>query len=88
MNTAMTRAAQAFGGYAGLARALSVSAPSVHEWASGRRPVPSKRCVQIERMTMGAVRRWDLRPHDWHEQWPELVGHPDAPPVPAEAGAA
>ena len=42
--------------------------------------------VAIERATDGAVRRWDLRPDDWHRIWPELVGMDGAPPVPeAEA---
>ena len=38
--------------------------------------------VALERETAGAVRRWDLRPHDWHLIWPELVGAEGAPPVP------
>lgn len=33
----------------------------------------------IEGETAKAVRRWDLRPSDWHLIWPELIGHPDAP---------
>ena len=24
---------------------------------------------------------WDLRPHDWHVIWPELVGAVGAPPI-------
>ncbi len=71
-----------------LARALGVSDVTVSHWRNDIKAPAAKRCAQIERMTNGAVRRWDLRPHDWHEHWPELVGHPDAPPVPAEAGAA
>lgn len=42
----------------------------------------------LEQATGGAVRRWDLRPIDWQKIWPELVSHPDAPPVPVETGAA
>ena len=45
-------------------------------------------CTDIERESGGAVRRWDLRPDDWRRIWPEIIAHPDAPPVPAEAGAA
>ena len=45
-------------------------------------------CADIERESSGAVRRWDLRHDDWRRIWPELLEHPDAPPVPAEAGAA
>jgi hypothetical protein len=29
--------------------------------------------------------RWDLRPHDWHLVWPELVGIEGAPQLPQEA---
>lgn len=39
----------------------------------------------IERQSAGVVRRWDLRPDDWHRVWPELVGVEGAPPVPAES---
>lgn len=42
--------------------------------------------VNIDQATDGAVRRWDLRPDDWHRIWPELVGTDGAPDVPqAEA---
>ena len=40
--------------------------------------------VELERATAGAVRRWDLRPTDWHRIWPELIGTEGAPAVPAE----
>lgn len=30
-------------------------------------------CVLIEKNSAGAVRRWDLRPDDWHLIWPELI---------------
>ena len=33
----------------------------------------------------GTVKRWDLRPDDWHRIWPELIGA-DGAPEPAEAG--
>lgn len=49
----------------------------------------SKKCgiplaVALERETGGAVRRWELR-DDWWALWPELVGAPGAPAVPAVA---
>lgn len=44
-------------------------------------------CVLIERATAGDVRRWDLRPDDWHLIWPELIGQPGAPAVQAKAAA-
>lgn len=30
------------------------------------------------------VRRWDLRPADWHRIWPELIGAEGAPVLPTE----
>lgn len=53
----------------------------VSQWCAGLKPVPIERCVDIERATAGAVRRWDLRPDDWHRIWPELIDHRDAPAI-------
>lgn len=58
----------------------------VRQWQHGyadRQPSPEY-SVAIERATEGAVRRWDLRPHDWHLIWPELIGMEGAPSLPAE----
>lgn len=44
-------------------------------------------CVAVERESCGAVRRWDMRPDDWHLIWPELVGADGAPAVPAAEAA-
>lgn len=41
----------------------------------------AENCVSIEKATDGAVRRWDLRPDDWHRIWPELIGAEGAPAV-------
>lgn len=41
-------------------------------------------CSRIEYETEQSVMRWDLRPNDWWQIWPELIAHPDAPPIPAE----
>lgn len=40
----------------------------------GQRKAGEKLCVAIERESRGAVTRRDLRPDDWQEIWPELVG--------------
>lgn len=37
--------------------------------------------VAIERHSLGAVRRWELRRDDWHLIWPELIGAEGAPRV-------
>lgn len=39
--------------------------------------------VHIDRESNGAVRRWELRPDDWHKHWPELIGIKDAPTIPS-----
>lgn len=37
--------------------------------------------VNVERETGAQVRRWEMRPLDWHLIWPELVGAEGAPQV-------
>ncbi len=39
--------------------------------------------VRLESASSGVIHRWDLRPHDWHLIWPELVGTDGAPPAPS-----
>lgn len=56
-----------------LSREINISISILNEWVSGKRPIPLKRCVQIEKTTNGAVTRKDLRPDDWIEIWPELA---------------
>lgn len=58
----------------------------IRQWRHGyaaRQPSPEY-AVAIEVATAGAVRRWDLRPDDWHRIWPELIGAEGAPQI-AEA---
>lgn len=66
-----------------LAARIGVSEAQLRQWQhgyAGRQPSPAN-CVAIERETGNRVRRWDLRPNDWHLIWPELIGQPGAPPV-------
>ena len=69
---------------AAIAAAVRVHPVMVSQWAAGVKAVPAERASEIERATGGAVRRWDLRPDDWHRIWPELIGAEGAPPVPEE----
>lgn len=85
MNAAIQRAIGVMGSVSALAKALGVTSSAAVQWRDNDRPIPIERCVQIEQLTAGAVRRWDLRPDDWHRIWPELVGADGAPPVPAES---
>jgi DNA-binding transcriptional regulator YdaS (Cro superfamily) len=67
------RDASAFVGSASeLARRLDVPAMTVSQWATGKRPVPIIRCVEIEELTGGVVTRKQLRPDDWWQIWPDL----------------
>ena len=65
-----------------VARALSVPPAWLSQMAAGRRPVPPQLVAEIERLSAGAVRRWNLRPLDWHRIWPELIGDDGAPELP------
>lgn len=67
-----------------VAARAGVTAAFVSQIANGARGVPAERAADIEHATEGAVRRWDLRPDDWHRIWPELIGAEGAPAVPAE----
>ena len=67
-----------------LAGKLGVSQGLIHQWVNEKTLVKPSRCVEIERVTHRQVMRWDLRPNDWWQIWPELIAHPDAPSVPAE----
>lgn len=58
-----------------LARTLGISSVYLLQVAArqdGRQAAPEL-CVRIEVTTERAVRRWDLRPDDWHRIWPELI---------------
>lgn len=45
----------------------------------GYRQCDPELAVNVERESGATVRRWDLRPGDWHLIWPELVGVHGAP---------
>ena len=86
-SSAMEAACQIAGGAVALSRELGVTVGAVNHWRTGVRPFPFERCVQIERITAGRVRRWDLRPDDWDRVWPELIGAPGAPKIKRSATA-
>jgi DNA-binding transcriptional regulator YdaS (Cro superfamily) len=66
-----------------VAKASGLSTSFLSQVARGKRPIPAEHCASIEQATGGAVRRWHLRPADWHRVWPELVNAPGAPAVAA-----
>lgn len=67
---------------AAVAREVGIAPAYLSQIANGTRPVPAEHCAALERATGGKVRRWDLRPEDWHRIWPELQGTEGAPPAP------
>lgn len=73
MNEQTKKAVEILGGTIAAASKLGVKPPAVSDWLTKKRPIPIKRCVQIEQATGGAVTRRDLRPDDWAEIWPELA---------------
>jgi len=67
----------------GFAAAIDVSPQLVSFMRKGERSVPPDKAPLICSLTGGKVKRWELRPDDWHLIWPELIGTDGAPPAPA-----
>ena len=81
---AIRAAAKKVDGLAALGCAIGIDRAKAKAtvWAwTDRNSVPVEHCAAIERVTDGAVRRWHLRPIDWHLIWPELIGTSGAPAV-------
>lgn len=66
------------------AKALGMNQQYLYQCLTGRRMMDPKQAVRVEQYFGGRVRRWHLRPQDWHEVWPELVASEGAPPPPGE----
>lgn len=85
---AIAEAIRLAGGPARVAGELRVSAQAVCFWRDGKRQMPAETLARLERLCGFAWRRWDFRPNDWHEIWPELVHVAGAPnpltPSPAQ----
>lgn len=75
------RAAKECGGIAALAERVGVAASAPSMWKS-RGGVPPAHCAAVEAACGGVVKRWHLRPDDWHRIWPELIGAEGAPAAP------
>lgn len=61
MEKAVTKAANVVGGQAELAKRLNISPQAVNKWIK-RGLVPPERVLEVERLTNGAVTRYELRP--------------------------
>lgn len=73
MTSPIQKACDISGSQKSLADAVGVTPATVNQWVSGKRPVPSERCIDIERITAGAVTCEELRP-DLAERWAYLRG--------------
>lgn len=60
------------GGPSAFAASIGISMSYLSQLASGLASISPVRCVEIEKITNGAVLRRDLRPDDWQQIWPEL----------------
>lgn len=66
------------------ARECETSLGHLRNVAYGK-PCSAELAALIDVKSRSAVRRWDLRPDDWHRIWPELIGADGAPAVAAES---
>lgn len=69
------------GGLVRAAEVLGITKGLLWSWLE-RGQVPAGRCPELSRQT--GLGRWDLRPGDWEQIWPELRWQPGAPLPPAE----
>ena len=70
-----------------LAEKVGVHEQYLYQCLTGRKAMKPEEAVRVERESGKTVRRWDLRPEDWHRIWPELIGQPGAPEVTTAQGA-
>jgi len=59
---AIQDAVKLFGGKTKLARRLGISQQAVHQWTVGKRPVPPRHALTIEKASHGKFSCHDLRP--------------------------
>lgn len=71
-----------------LAVKVGVDEQYLYQCLTGRNTgMSAAEAVRVERESGLTVRRWDLRPKDWHLIWPELVGADGAPQAPQAQAA-
>ena len=69
-------ASKIVGSQAKLSKLTGIASTFLNQMAKGRRPVPDRACVRIEKATDGIVSRKRFRPHNYVEIWPELADPP------------
>lgn len=68
-----------------LATLAGINEQYLYQCLSGRRDMGAAEAVRVEQVTGRRLRRWHLRPADWHQIWPELIGAEGAPPPTQQA---
>ena len=68
-----------------LAELLGINDQYLYQCLTGLRSLRADEAMRAERDSGGRIKRWDVRIHDWHLIWPELVGTTGAPVVPDHA---
>jgi DNA-binding transcriptional regulator YdaS (Cro superfamily) len=67
-----------------IAERHNVNPASLYQTMTGKGAgLSAKKCVEIQQDCDGLLQLWDLRPNDWHQIWPMLIGIEGAPGVPA-----
>lgn len=56
-----------------LSRAIGAYPPDVSRWADGKRPIPIRFGMPIEKASGGAVTRIEMFPSTWQTVWPDLA---------------
>jgi DNA-binding transcriptional regulator YdaS (Cro superfamily) len=64
-----------------LAEKAGINEQFLYQCLTGRRAMEAKEAVRVEEATNYELRRWQLRPKDWFEVWPELIGTDGAPQI-------
>lgn len=67
-----------------IAGLLGCNEQYLYQCLTGRKALQPIDAVKAEARTGGRLRRWHVRPKDWHLIWPELIGAEGAPPIPSE----
>lgn len=63
-----------------LAEEFGLDDQYLYQCLTGRKAMKPEEAVRIERESSQRLRRWDVRPKDWHRIWPELINMEGAPP--------
>lgn len=70
-----------------IAEEHGLSEPYLYQCMTGRKSMRPEDAVRLEQDSKGEVRRWEVRIHDWHRIWPEVIGIEGAPTPPADEAA-